>query len=131
MSDEKRVMSEKGTEILETVREICMRLPEVTEGVDKFGHTSFRVTDKPFVIMGENESVPGTSLSIKTLLTTQEVLLQRGDFSKSAYIGHHGWVTVRNIGEVDWNEIEELILEGYLRSAPKRLVKLFTTSTKL
>jgi len=129
MSGYKRVTSEKGTEIMERVRKIAMRLPEVTEGLDKFGHTSFRITDKPFVMMGEKEDGGGFSMSIKTLMTTQEVLLQRGDFTKTHYIGHHGWVTVRDVDQVDWQEIEELILEGYLRSAPKRLVKLFTTSS--
>lgn len=105
-----------------TVRKICMRLPEVAEQVDSFGHISFRVKDKPFVMMGEKES--GYSLSIKTLPTTQEILLQQDRFSKTPYIGQHGWVSLSQTEPIDWNEIEELIIEGYLRSAPKRLAKL-------
>jgi predicted DNA-binding protein (MmcQ/YjbR family) len=122
MSDEKRVQSDRGLEILATVRDICMRLPEVSEHVDAFGHISFRVTDKPFVMMGENEE--GTSLAIKTLPTTQEFLLQQEGYFKTPYIGRHGWVSLRTTGQLDWEAIRELILEGYLRTAPKRLAKL-------
>ncbi|MGB8956403.1 MAG: MmcQ/YjbR family DNA-binding protein [Tumebacillaceae bacterium] len=109
-------------DMLATVRKICMRLPEVAEQVDSFGHISFRVKDKPFVMMGDNES--GYSLAIKTLPTTQEILLQQDRFSKTPYIGQHGWVSLNKSEQPDWKEIEELIIEGYLRSAPKRLVKL-------
>jgi predicted DNA-binding protein (MmcQ/YjbR family) len=122
MDDQKQIRSKRGLDILTQVREICMRLPEVAEGMDSFGHTSFRVTDKPFVMMGEKDA--NQSLAIKTLPTTQHVLLQREGFTKTPYIGQHGWVSLNTAGELDWQEIEELILEGYLRSAPKRLVKL-------
>jgi predicted DNA-binding protein (MmcQ/YjbR family) len=119
-----RITSEKGQIILAQVREICMRLPEVHEAVDSFGHTSFRVKDKPFVMMGEKAE--DTSISIKTLKTTQEVLLQREGFVKTPYIGQHGWVSLTSIDQADWQEIEELIKEGYLRTAPKSLAKLVT-----
>ncbi|ARU62133.1 phosphoribosylglycinamide formyltransferase [Tumebacillus avium] len=122
---EKQVTSERGLTLLGQVREIAMRLPEVIEAVDKFGHTSFRVNDKPFVMMGEGDGE--TSLSLKVLKETQEVLLQRGGFTKTHYIGHHGWVTLDTEVAPDWNEIGELITEGYLRSAPKRLQKQVMT----
>lgn len=122
---ERLITSEQGLRLVEKVREIAMRLPEVTEAVDKFGHTSFRVNDKPFVMMGEGKG--DTSLSLKVLKETQEVLLQRTGFTKTHYIGHHGWVTLDTAAEMDWNEIEELMTEGYLRSAPKRLQKQVMT----
>ena len=121
MSVHKQITSEKGEALLAKVRDICMSLPEVTEAVDGFGHTSFRVTDKPFVMMGEGEGV--TSLNIKTLLETQDMLVQKEGYSKSAYIGRHGWVSLQTDRELDWQEIRELMIEGYLRTAPKRLVK--------
>lgn len=114
--------SEKGLALLAKVREICSQWPEVTEAVDGFGHTSFRVKDKPFVIMGEHENPEQeASLSIKTLPTTQDVLLQQGGFYKTPYIGRHGWVSVSNTDELNWEELKELMLEGYLRTAPKKL----------
>jgi predicted DNA-binding protein (MmcQ/YjbR family) len=120
-----RIKSSSGVEFLERVREICMQYPEVTESVDKFGHTSFRVKDKPFVMMGENESnEEATSLSIKTLPTTQEILLQQEGYYKTPYIGQHGWTSFRT-RTLNWSEIEAMILEGYVRTAPKRLSKQF------
>ncbi|MCX7570245.1 MmcQ/YjbR family DNA-binding protein [Tumebacillus sp. DT12] len=112
--------------MLAKVREICMRLPEVAEAVDKFGHTSFRVKDKPFVIMGEqeNEGESGLSLAIKTLPTTQELLLQQEGYFKTPYIGQHGWTSLVTAGEPDWAEVEGYLYEAYLRTAPKSLAKL-------
>jgi predicted DNA-binding protein (MmcQ/YjbR family) len=108
-------------ELVAKIREISMALPEVAEGLDSFGHISFRVRNKPFVMMGSQDG--NTSVSIKTLPITQELLLQREEFTKTAYIGHHGWVTLNAANDVDWNEVRELILEGYLRTAPKSLAK--------
>ncbi|SDO02616.1 hypothetical protein SAMN04487897_107120 [Paenibacillus sp. yr247] len=45
----------KGLELLSKVRTFCSELPEVEEKVDGFGHTTFRVKDKPFVMMGETD----------------------------------------------------------------------------
>ncbi|WP_328087748.1 MmcQ/YjbR family DNA-binding protein [Fictibacillus sp. B-59209] len=122
MASHKEIVSETGKQMLQQVRGICIGFPEVKEHVDGFGHTSFRVKDKPFVIMGENEQ--GTSLAIKTLPETQEILLQEERFFRPAYIGQHGWTSIYHSGGVNWKEIHSLILEAYQRTAPKRLVKL-------
>lgn len=114
----KLITSKKGKDLLARTRETCMKLPEVEEKIDKFGHTSFRVKDKPFVMLGESDGEP--SISIKTLKTTQEMLLQQEGYTKTPYIGQHGWTSF-NTDSLDWNEIEDYILEGYLRTAPKNL----------
>jgi predicted DNA-binding protein (MmcQ/YjbR family) len=121
------ISSKEGLALVDQVRKLAMRLPEVSEQVDAFGHTSFRVSDKPFVMLGEGgEGEP--SLSIKTLPITQEHLLQRQHFYKTPYIGQHGWVSILGKDVTDWKEIESYLLEGYLRSAPKRLAKLVQTT---
>jgi predicted DNA-binding protein (MmcQ/YjbR family) len=102
----------KTTEIDE-IRRLCLLYPEVHEHIDGFGHISFRVKDKPFVILGE-------TLSIKTLPATQEILLEQPGYIKAPYIGRHGWVLVEG-EEAGWRAIEGLIREGYLIAAPKRL----------
>ncbi|KSU83031.1 Predicted DNA-binding protein, MmcQ/YjbR family [Fictibacillus enclensis] len=122
MSVHKKVQSESGLRMLENVREICTLFPETVEHIDGFGHTSFRVREKPFIIMGENEH--GTSLAIKTLPETQEILLQEERFFRPAYIGHHGWTSIYNSEEINWEEIRGLIYEAYCRTAPKRLIKM-------
>ncbi|WP_257348435.1 MmcQ/YjbR family DNA-binding protein [Pseudalkalibacillus decolorationis] len=120
MEHDKRIQSEKGQQLLKRVRQICVQYPEIEEKVDSFGHTSFRVKDKPFVMLGENNNDP--SIAIKTLKTTQEILLQQEGYKKTPYIGQHGWTTF-DTDSLNWDEIEDYILEGYLRTAPKGLVK--------
>ncbi|WP_282941356.1 MmcQ/YjbR family DNA-binding protein [Paenibacillus sp. RC67] len=123
MTYHKPITSKEGLELVEKIRKHCSQFPEVTENVDSFGHTSFRISDKPFVMLGEKETV---SLSIKADKHTQEFLLQQEDtnYVKTPYIGHHGWVTVLDLDRADWKEIEELIIEGYFRTAPKKYVNM-------
>ncbi|RST72605.1 MmcQ/YjbR family DNA-binding protein [Siminovitchia acidinfaciens] len=107
--------------MLDNVRNICLALPEAVEHIDGFGHNTFKINGKSFVISGENEK--GFGLSFKSDRETQEILLQKECFFKTPYIGHHGWVSIQNpAGEV-WEELTDLIQEAYLRAAPKRLVK--------
>jgi predicted DNA-binding protein (MmcQ/YjbR family) len=125
MNQIKLVKSELGQDILLKLRKITKTFPEVDEQIDKFGHTSFRIKDKPFVIMGESEDgVP--SLAIKTLKTTQAFLLNEKErFFKTPYVGQHGWTSIYTNQSLDWNEIEGLIKEAYLQTAPKRIANTF------
>ncbi|MBK5483129.1 MmcQ/YjbR family DNA-binding protein [Peribacillus sp. TH16] len=107
--------------MLENVRNICLALPEAVELIDGFGHNTFKINGKSFVISGEREK--GFSLSFKSDRDTQELLLQNENFFKTPYIGHHGWVSIQNPDREDWDELTDLIQEAYLRAAPKRLVK--------
>ncbi|MCM3115799.1 MmcQ/YjbR family DNA-binding protein [Neobacillus sp. MER 74] len=106
---------------IETVRKICLALPEAVEHIDGFGHNTFKVNGKSFVISGENEN--GFGLSFKSDRETQELLLQKEHYYKTPYIGQHGWVSIQNPVEEHWDELTDLIQEAYLRAAPKRLVK--------
>jgi predicted DNA-binding protein (MmcQ/YjbR family) len=107
--------------MLENVRKICLALPEAVEHIDGFGHNTFKINGKSFVISGESEK--GFSLSFKSDRETQALLLQKEHFFKTPYIGHHGWVSIQNPHGEDWDELTDLIHEAYLRAAPKRLVK--------
>ena len=123
MKHDKVIKSAQGMEVLTRVRQICGSWPEVEEIIDGFGHTTFKVNGKSFIIMGENEG--NASLSFKSNREIQEILLQQGRFYKTPYIGHHGWVSIKTEEQIDWNELSELIKEAYLRAAPKRVVKQF------
>jgi len=117
----KYMKSKEMTGMLENVRNICLALPEAVEHIDGFGHNTFKINGKSFVISGDSEK--GFSLSFKSDRETQAILLQKEHFSKTPYIGHHGWVSIQNPAEDDWDELTDLIKEAYLRAAPKRLVK--------
>jgi predicted DNA-binding protein (MmcQ/YjbR family) len=105
--------------MLEKVRSICLALPGAVEIIDGFGHNTFKINGKSFVISGMNDE--GFSLSLKLDRDTQDLLLQKEYFFKTPYIGRHGWVSIQN--PENWDELTDLIQEAYLRAAPKRLVK--------
>jgi len=117
----KKIQSPEGVAMVRRVREAVSDFPEVAEAIDKFGHTSFRVRDKPFVIMGEG--VDGPSLSIKTDPYLQQRLIDRGHFVKTRYIGHHGWVSAVRVPPDDWEQVDHLLAVGYELVAPKALVR--------
>lgn len=113
--------SPHGRKLLAAIRSACEPLLEVTEGIDGFGHTTFKVRGKSFVIAGMGED--GGSVSIKADLPSQALLVRRGPFYRTPYIGQHGWVTIDDPLEHPWAEIEALIEDGWRLAAPKRLVK--------
>jgi predicted DNA-binding protein (MmcQ/YjbR family) len=50
---------------------------------------------------------------------------QPGRFYLPAYMAHNGWVALRlDVGEVDWEEVSELVVCSYQLVAPKRLAAL-------
>lgn len=113
--------SPAGQRLLLALRTTCARLPEVTELVDGFGHTTFKVAKKSFAIAGMGAE--GGMLSIKSDPVTQAALIRRGPYVRTPYIGQHGWISIGDPLAHDWAEVEELIADGWRRAAPKRLVK--------
>lgn len=119
------LVSETALAVRDRIRKICSELPEAEEKIDGFGHTTFRVRDKSFVMMGEGEKGWGGNCNIKSDKETQQVLIQKGPYIRAPYIGQHGWVQVANKEIRDWDEFRELIIEAYLRAAPKKLVQSY------
>lgn len=122
---ERQLQTPEGQRLLAALRTVCERLPEVSETIDGFGHTTFKVARKSFVIAGMGDG--GGAISIKSDPATQEHLVRRGPYYRTPYIGQHGWISVADPLSQDWEEIEELIVDGYRNAAPKRLVKLLST----
>jgi hypothetical protein len=112
----------RGRELRAALRATCARLPQVEELIDGFGHTTFKVAGKSFIIAGMGET--GGHLAIKSDHDTQAALIRRGPWFRTPYIGQHGWVSLADPLSHDWSEVEEMILDGYRRAAPRRLVKL-------
>jgi predicted DNA-binding protein (MmcQ/YjbR family) len=118
---------------LAQLRQIALPLPEATEK-ETWGHPTFRVRDKIFVGMGVGgDSVdfhpdlrPAlTTMSMKAAPGEQESLLAIGHpFFRPRYVGNRGWIGIVVDDDTDWAEVEELVLDSYRATAPKRLVKL-------
>jgi predicted DNA-binding protein (MmcQ/YjbR family) len=103
---------------IERLRAICTVLPEVTE-VETFDNPTFRVATKAFAVFERANGAP--VVSVKSTLDDQAALVAREAFEVAAYTGHHGWTNVRLDLDVDWTEIDELLIGSYRLQAPKRL----------
>lgn len=121
MSHRHQLDTAEGRRLVEALRAVCARLPEVEEVIDGFGHTTFKVRGKSFVIAGMGES--GEAVSIKSDPVTQAVLVRRGPFYRTPYIGHHGWISIADPLDRDWPHVQALIVDGYRLQAPKRLAE--------
>jgi hypothetical protein len=116
------VKSQKGKAVLAKVGRIATKYPEVTEIVDGFGHSVFKVRNKSFIFVSEYKGK--LNVILRLLLETQDFLIHHTDrFEKSAYIGQHGWTTLKPGTKIDWGEVEGLIDEAYRRTAPKAVLK--------
>lgn len=109
---------------LSLLSDICLALPEAT--CERQGdHASFRVRKKVFAYFLDNHHGDGiVSVCGKTLPGDNKVLVESdaAKFYLPAYIGPRGWVGLRlDRGEVDWDEVRELVTGSYLQTAPKTL----------
>jgi hypothetical protein len=64
------------------------------------------------------------TLSVKASKEEQAALLAESPdvYRYAAYVGRFGWVEV-DLSKVDKDELRELIVEAWRRTAPKKLVK--------
>jgi predicted DNA-binding protein (MmcQ/YjbR family) len=106
---------------------ICLALPETTR--DCHGsHAGFLVRKKTFAYFLNDHHGDGiVAVTCKVLPGDNTALAaeQPGRFYMPAYIGPRGWVALRlDVGEVDWDEVSELVVCSYRLVAPKRLAAL-------
>jgi predicted DNA-binding protein (MmcQ/YjbR family) len=113
-----QLQSPEGRKLLTELRRVTGKLYGVVEVIDGFGHTTFKVGSKSFVIAGMGED--GTAISIKSDLVTQDALIRRGPYYRTPYIGQHGWISVDAPLSHDWKEIAALIVDAHGLAAPKR-----------
>jgi predicted DNA-binding protein (MmcQ/YjbR family) len=118
---------------LTRLSKICLALPEASKEVHG-SHASFLVRKKTFVYYMDNHHGDGiVSVSCKVFPgdNTALVTSQPKRFYLPAYIGHRGWVALRlDIGDIDWDEVAELVSGSYLLTAPKKLAAIVESSMK-
>lgn len=114
-------------DLVQRVREICTKLPEVTERPSHGAPTWFVGGKRSFVTLwahGHHEDhfphlwcagLPGAQ---------QELTAEGGRFFRPPYVGGRGWIGVRLDGNIDWAEIAELCQDAYRAIAPPRLTAL-------
>jgi hypothetical protein len=107
------------------LRETCLALPEATEK-EAWGECTFRVGGKMFAMTDNDHPESGRiAVWVKAPPMVQEILVASDPkrFFKPPYVGHKGWVGVRLEVKVVWDELAAILRDGYLMTAPKRLVE--------
>lgn len=113
---------------LARLRAICMALPEVTERLSHGEPTWFVRDKKTFVNMDSyHHGAEHYSCWVAAPMGAQDVLLSSKPkvFFRPPYVGHRGWVGIRlDVPQLDWDEVEMIVKDGYRLIAPVALVKL-------
>jgi predicted DNA-binding protein (MmcQ/YjbR family) len=108
------------------VEAICLALPEATRRGDQ--QLTFQVRGKTFAYYLDDHHGDGrTALCCKAAPGENAELVASDPvrFYLPSYVGPKGWVSLRlDLGEVDWGEVAELVLDSYRLVAPRRLAAL-------
>jgi phosphoribosylglycinamide formyltransferase-1 len=109
------------------VDKICLALPEAT--TKRLGtHAAYLVGKKTFAYYLDNHHGDGIVAITCKVAPGDNLLLVKAQpdrFYLPAYLASKGWVALRlDQGEVDWEEVRELLRESYRRIAPAKLAKL-------
>jgi len=105
------------------LRQLALGLPGAQER-ETWGHPTFRVRDKIFATVYEGDG--GAIATVKASPEDQEALVG-GDpqtFGVASHVGRYGWTTIR-LDRVDADELRELVVEAWRRTATKRAVAAF------
>lgn len=121
------------TDPLPRLRALCMALPEVTEKLSHGSPTWF--VKKVFVsYVGHHHDDPRDGMWCAAPPGAQEALVAARPqvYFRPPYVGHRGWLGVNldalGTGDVDWDELAEVVTDAYREIAPKRLLALLDTT---
>jgi hypothetical protein len=114
-----------GQDPLETLRRLCLALPETTERLSHGEPTWFIRGKKTFVMYANHHHNDVLAFWCAAPDGAQEALVTADSerFFVPPYVGHRGWLGVKlDMGEIDWDQIADLVLDAYRTVAPKGLL---------
>jgi len=124
----KKNSGERIDALVDELRAVCGTLPASEEYV-MVHHPAFRVGKKPFVIAGMNQHTDGATVSINLGPQMQDQLLDDPRFTRTPYIGQHGWVTIAR-DQMEKNELLALVSGSWRRVANKTQLALMDGGAK-
>jgi len=115
-----------STDPLQTLRRLCLALPEVTERLSHGEPTWFVQGKKTFVTYANHHHDDRLAFWCAAPPSAQEVLVGSDPerFFRPPYVGPRGWLGVYLDVPVDWDLIANLVADAYREVAPKRLVAM-------
>jgi hypothetical protein len=110
---------------IDSLRQLCMALPEVTERLSHGEPTWFVRGKKTFVMTSNHHHDDRVAFWCAAPEGAQEILVEsRPDkFFRPPYVGHRGWLGVYLDVPVDWDELAEIVADAYCRIAPAKLAE--------
>jgi len=112
---------------LTRLTKICLALPEATRRMAG-AHAAFLVKKKNFAYFlydHHGDGIVGVTCKVLPGDNARLVAADPKRFYMPAYVASKGWVALRlDVGEVDWDEVKELINGSYQLIAPKKLAAL-------
>ncbi len=113
-----------GVDPLESLRKLCLALPETTERLSHGEPTWFVRSKKTFVMYADHHHDDRLGFWCAAPPGVQEALVGESPdrFFRPPYVGHRGWLGVYLDVPVDWAEIAEIVEDAYRVIAPRRLV---------
>ncbi|MBF6225344.1 MmcQ/YjbR family DNA-binding protein [Nocardia abscessus] len=112
---------------LARIRAICLELPESIERPSHGSPTFFVRTKTVFTYyLEDGHREPGATIWCPAPVGVQAELIasEAARFFVPPYVGHRGWIGVRLDIAPDWDEVAEIVQDGYRLVAPKRLSAL-------
>jgi predicted DNA-binding protein (MmcQ/YjbR family) len=105
---------------LARLRKVCLALPDATEVV-AWDHPTFRIRNKIFCVYGGYADAP--NITLKVGKPALGIFLEDPRFWKASHIGNQGWISMSAKGDLNWEELEELIKGSYQMIAPKVIAR--------
>ncbi len=112
-------------DVLQRLRVACMALPEVSERLSHGEPTWFVRGKKTFVMSSDHHHDErfGFWCAAPPGVQAELVDSEPDRFFRPPYVGHRGWLGVYlDVGDLDWDEIGEIVVEAYRVIAPPTLV---------
>ncbi len=101
--------------VLARLRTIALALPEARE-VEAWGRPTFRAK-KIFALYED------TGLTFKPAPGERDMLVHERRVTIPPYWGPSGWLALSLAGDVDWEEVRELVTDSYRQVALVRMLK--------
>jgi len=109
---------------LESLRMLCLALPETTERVSHGEPTWFVRDKKTFVTYADHHHDDRLGFWCAAHPGVQEARTGADPehFFRPPYVGHRGWLGVFLDVPTDWDDVAEIVTDAYRMVAPARLV---------
>jgi hypothetical protein len=125
--DELPYTDEDVAEATARLREVCAKLPEVTERLSHGAVTFFVRQKRTVAYLTDDHHGDGRLALICPAEpgVQEEVVAREPDrFFRPPYVGHRGWIGLRLDVDPDWSEVAEIVTEAYRCVAPKTLARM-------